>query len=120
MYQKINDSERTPVSTVGSPTPNDEDTPVQIREANSTADVLATSIRDDVLPVLALDTAILMSIGHGARHDERKTRDFLSSVMVVGGRAQIPEERLKEARPRFVKDVVIGTPLREFAGRERP
>ncbi|CAF9940840.1 actin-like protein arp8 [Imshaugia aleurites] len=117
MIQKINDSERTPASTVGSPAPDDDDTPVPTSTAT---EALATSVRDDVLPVIALDTAILTSISHGARLDERKTRDFLSSVMVVGGGAQISgfymslEERLKDLRPGFAKDIVIGTPPREL------
>lgn len=120
LVQKISESERTPVSTVGSPAPDDDDTPVPVGETNTASEVLATSIRDDVLPVIALDTAILTSISHGARLDERKTRDFLSSVMVVGGGAQIPgfymflEEKLKELRPEFAKDIVIGTPPREL------
>ena len=120
LSQKVNDSERTPASTVGSPAPEDDDTPVPIGEANTATEVLASSVRDDVLPVIALDTAILTSISHGARLDERKTRDLLSSVMVVGGGAQIPgfymflEERLKELRPGFAKDIIIGTPPREL------
>ena len=119
-FQKINDFERTPASTVGSPAPDDDDTPVPNGETNTATEVLATSVRDDVLPVIALDTAILTSISHGARLDERKTRDFLGSVMVVGGGAQIPgfymflEERLKELRPGFAKDIMIGTPPREL------
>ena len=120
LFQKISDCERDPASTVGSPAPDEDDTPAPTGDTNTGTDILATSVRDDVLPVIALDTAILTSISHGARLDERKTRDFLSSVMVVGGGAQIPgfyiflEERLKELRPGFAKDIVIGTPPREL------
>ena len=120
LFQKINESERTAASTVGSPAPDDDDTPAPNGEAHAATEVLVTSVRDDVLPVIALDTAILTSISHGARLDERKSRDFLSSVMVIGGGAQIPgfymflEERLKELRPGFAKDIVIGTPPREL------
>ena len=120
LSQKINESERTAASTVGSPAPDDDDTPAPNGETHAATEMLATSVRDDVLPVIALDTALLTSISHGARLDERKTRDFLSSVMVVGGGAQIPgfymflEERLKELRPVFAKDIVIGTPPREL------
>ena len=120
LFQKINESERTAASTVGSPAPDDDDTPAPNGETHTATEVLATSVRDDVLPVIALDTAILTSISHGARLDERKSRDFLSSVMVIGGGAQIPgfymflEERLKELKPGFAKDIVIGTPPREL------
>lgn len=77
-------------------------------------------MRDDVLPVISLDTAILTSIAHGARGNEHQTKNFLSSVMVVGGGAQVPgfysflEEKLKELRPGYLKDIVIGTPPREL------
>jgi actin-related protein 8 len=120
LFQKVNDSDRITPSAVGSPAPEDDDNPVLVGDASTAPNVLATSIRDDVLPVISLDTAILTSIAHGARGDERRTRDFLMSVMVIGGGAQIPgfysflEERLKELRPGFVKDITIGIPPREL------
>lgn len=116
---KLNDVERASVSAAGTPAPEDDDTAMQAGEA-STADNLATSIRDDVLPVVPLDTAILTSITHGARSDERRMRDFLGSVMVIGGGSQFPgfhaflEERLKEVRPGFAKDILIGTAPRDL------
>ena len=111
--------DRASVSAAGTPAPEDDDAPMQTGEA-SAAEVLATSIRDDVLPVIPLDTAILTSITHGARSDERRTRDFLGSVMVIGGGSQFQgfyaflEERLKEVRPGFAKDILIGTAPREL------
>ena len=116
---KLNDMDRASVSAAGTPAPEDDDAPMQTGEA-SAAEVLATSIRDDVLPVIPLDTAILTSITHGARSDERRTRDFLGSVMVIGGGSQFQgfyaflEERLKEVRPGFAKDILIGTAPREL------
>ena len=120
LFQKINDSDRMSTSAVGSPAPDDDDTPTVMGEANTASNVLATSVRDDVLPVISLDTAILTSIIHGARSDERKTRDFIGSIMVIGGGAQVPgfytflEEKMKELRPGFAKDILIGTPPREL------
>ncbi|KAI4202092.1 MAG: hypothetical protein LQ350_002759, partial [Teloschistes chrysophthalmus] len=120
--QKFNEQERSSHSVIGSPAPEDDDTPAppgdgEGSSAKNDADV---SLRDDVLPVAALDVAILTSIMHGARNDDRKSRDFLGGVMVIGGGSQIPnftnylEEKLKMTRPAFAKDVMIGTPPREL------
>ena len=120
LLQKANEPERTPLSAVGTPAPDDDDTPVPVGEANAATNVLASSMRDDVLPVISLDTAIVTSIAHGARGNEHQTRNFLMSVMVIGGGAQIPgfcsflEEKLKELRPGYVKDIIIGIPPREL------
>ncbi|KAI4089354.1 MAG: hypothetical protein L6R37_008062 [Teloschistes peruensis] len=120
--QKFNEQERRSHSAIGSPAPDDEDTPAPQGDGDGSsvkndADV---SLRDDVLPVAALDVAILTSIMHGARNDDRKSRDFLGGVMVIGGGSQIPnftnylEEKLKMTRPTFAKDIMIGTPPREL------
>ena len=120
LLQKANEPERTPLSAVGTPAPDDDDTPAPAGEANAATNVLASSMRDDVLPVISLDTAIVTSIAHGARGNEHQTRNFLMSVMVIGGGAQIPgfcsflEEKLKELRPGYAKDITIGIPPREL------
>ncbi len=120
LLQRVNQSDRISISAADSPAPDDDGTPVPLGESNTATNVLATSVRDDVLPVISLDTAILTSIAHGARNDDRKMKDFLSSIMVVGGGARIPgfnnflEERLKGLRPEYVKDIIIGTPPREM------
>lgn len=122
LFQRFNDGDRLSASAVGSPVPDDDDTPAPAADlsANNNSTTHGASVRDDVLPVIALDTAILTSIIHGARSDERKTRDFLGGVMVIGGGSQIPgfhsflEEKLKELRPSFAKDIMIGTPPREL------
>jgi len=120
LFQKVNDADRLSSSAIGSPAPEDDDTPAPPGDVNTSTNPLGTSIRDDVLPSIHLDSAILTSIAHGARSDDRKTRDFLSSVMVIGGGSQVPgfyaflEERLKTLRPGYVKDILIGTPPREL------
>ena len=118
---RFTDIENTP-SAMGSPVPEGDDTPVPASDGNlnSVQNTLGSSVHDDILPIIALDTAILTSILHGARSDERKTRDFLGGVMVIGGGSQFQgfslflEERLKEKRPAFAKDIMIGTPPREL------
>ncbi|KAL2857526.1 hypothetical protein BJX68DRAFT_253044 [Aspergillus pseudodeflectus] len=76
--------------------------------------------RDDILPAVPLDSAILTSIRHAARSDERKMRDFLGGIMVVGGGSLVSgfhlflEERLQLLQPGFAKEVMIGTPPRDL------
>lgn len=122
ILQRVSDGDRLPSSAIGSPVPDDDGTPAPAADYNATNPPasFAGSTRDDILPAVALDTAILTSIIHGSRCDERKTRDFLGAVMVIGGGSQIPgfctflEEKLKELRPSFAKDIMIGTPPREL------
>ncbi len=121
---RFNEADRMSSSAVGTPAPeNDDDTPTPAADgANPTLTLanLSPSLRDDVLPIIPLDTAILTSITHGARGDERKIRDLLTSVLVIGGGSQVPgfytflEQKLKIIKPSSVKDVVIGTPPREL------
>ncbi|KAL2815704.1 hypothetical protein BJX63DRAFT_420272 [Aspergillus granulosus] len=76
--------------------------------------------RDDILPAVSLDSAILTSIMHAARSDERKMRDFLGGIMVVGGGSLVNgfhlflEERLQLLQPGFAKEIMIGTPPRDL------
>lgn len=69
---------------------------------------------------MPLDAAIIACITEGARGDERKMRDFLGGIMVIGGGAKIPnfnaylEQRLRILRPDLAKDVLIGPPPREL------
>lgn len=122
-FNRLNDLDNTPRSSVvGSPAPEGDGTPgpPQDGNINITSSASGASVIEDVLPILALDAAILTSIVHGARSDERRTRDFLGGIMVIGGGSQIPgfyaflEQRLKELRPSYAKDIMIGTPPREL------
>lgn len=120
-FQRLQESDQV-LSVVGSPMPEDEGTPVPAVEGNTqgTNGSSGPSVRDDVLPVVPLDDAIFTSISHGARGDDRKTRDFLGGIMVIGGGSRIPgfsmflEERMKQIKPGYAKEVMIGTPPREL------
>lgn len=41
--------------------------------------------RDKTVPVLPLDQAIAECITHAAKGDEKKTKEYLGSIMIVGG-----------------------------------
>jgi actin-related protein 8 len=75
---------------------------------------------DRVLPVMPLDAAIIASVRQAARGDDRKMRDFLGGVMVVGGGAKMPgfnqflEVKLRESLPGFTKEIMVGVPPREL------
>ena len=136
LLSRVQESEATPRSSVtGSPAPDGDEaaaprptgtTPPPIANAGFTAEPdaptppLRIEYRDDVLPVFALDSAIITSVLYASKGDERKTRDFLGGIMVVGGGSQIPgfaqylEERLHALRPAYAKDIMIGVPPREL------
>jgi len=75
---------------------------------------------DRILPCMPINEAIMLSIHHGAKGDERKMRDFFGGIIPIGGGAQIPgfntllEEELSEAQPRFRKELLVGPPPREI------
>jgi actin-related protein 8 len=78
--------------------------------------------RDTVLPIAPLDTAIITSISHAAKGDDKKVRDFFGGIMVIGGGAKTPgfgaylEERLKVKRPDLTDKILVGTSPREMDG----
>ncbi|KAI9820290.1 MAG: actin-like protein arp8 [Pycnora praestabilis] len=136
LLNRFNDLDNTPRSSVaGSPAPEGAGTPQPAgastpalgvngaigAPSNPNADkILSSEERDRILPILPLDTAILTAVSHGARDDATKMKDFLGGIMVIGGGSQIPgfhtflEERMRELRPGFAKDIMIGTPPREL------
>lgn len=78
--------------------------------------------RDSVLPIAPLDTAIITSIKHAARGDEKKIRDLYGGIMVIGGGAKTPgfgpflEERLKAKRLDLADKILVGTSPRDMDG----
>ncbi len=69
--------------------------------------------QDKVLPAAPLDIAIMTSIQNAAKGDEKKVRDLLGSIMVIGGGAKIPnftqilEEKLKARRPDLFDRILV-------------
>jgi actin-related protein 8 len=135
LLSRLTEAENTPRSSVaGSPgpegtgTPNPErDTPMGdvegqpliFRDPVLEKTKLAEA-RDAILPVTPLDHAILESLAQGARGDDRKLRDFFGGIMLVGGTSKTPglrefiEARLRELRPFYGKEILVGPPPREF------
>lgn len=125
---RVQDQEATPRSSVaGSPAPEPAGTPQAggsgtpaVNASTSQAARPAVEYRDDILPVFPLDNAILTSIAHAARSDEKKMRDFIGGIMVVGGGSltnelhAFLEARLKALRPGFQKEIMIGVPPRDL------
>lgn len=64
----------------------------------------------------------MASITSGARGDERKKRDLLGGIMLIGGSSKIPglnlllEEKLRELNQGFGKDILIGTMPKDLDG----
>lgn len=76
--------------------------------------------QDTILPVAPLDIAIMTSIQNAARGDEKKVRDLMGSIMVVGGGAKIPhfttflEDKLKTRRPDIADRVLVSRSARDM------
>ncbi|KAK0662731.1 putative actin-related protein 8 [Lasiodiplodia hormozganensis] len=140
---RLNEQEGTPRSSVaGSPGPDGintpqapQDTPAPGAAPGEGGSFGATSSiffdptlekikqaeeRDKILPVTGLDTAIMTSIQHGARGDDRKARDFYGGIMVIGGGSKVAgfmpflEDRLRSLLPGLGKDILIGAPPRDL------
>lgn len=129
----MDDMDGTPRSSPAvSPAPEDISTPQPGRDATplpgtngngATADGDNDKDRDlqeRTVPVMPLDAAILASIHEGARGDDRKMRDFLGGIMVIGGASKTHnftaylEQRLRALLPNFQKEILIGPPPREL------
>ncbi|GAO13138.1 hypothetical protein UVI_02024960 [Ustilaginoidea virens] len=83
----------------------------------------ATSIaaeKDAILPAAPLDVAILTSIQNAAKGDDKKLRDLLGSIMVIGGGSKIPqftvvlEEKIKARRPDLHDKILVSRSARDM------
>jgi actin-related protein 8 len=76
--------------------------------------------RDAVLPLAPLDIAILTSIQNAAKGEDKKLRDLLGSIMVIGGGAKIPqftvvlEEKLKARRPDLTERILVSRSAKDM------
>jgi actin-related protein 8 len=76
--------------------------------------------RDSVLPLAPLDIAIMTSIQNAAKGDDKKVKELLGSIMVIGGGAKVPhfapflEEKLKLRRPDLADKILVSPSAREM------
>lgn len=76
--------------------------------------------RDAVLPLAPLDIAVMTSIQNAAKGDDKKVRELLGSIMVVGGGSKTPhfapflEEKLKGRRPDLADRIMVSPSAREM------
>lgn len=127
------DGEATPRSSVaGSPPPEDMGTPQPAGEdanGDDVGDLKAsqpdTDIMDRTVPVMPLDQAILTSIQFASTAsngtvDDRRRRDLLGSIMLIGGASRTEnlgaylETKLREAMPQYPKEILVAPPPREL------
>lgn len=93
--------------------------PLAAETAEKSAAAIAAE-RDSVLPVAPLDIAILTSIQNAAKGDEKKLRDLLGSIMVIGGGSKIPhftvvlEEKLKARRPDLTDRILVSRSAKDM------
>lgn len=123
------DNENTPRSSVaGSPPPEEMGTPMAAGDMTN-GDITMndiqgpqpdTDIIDRTVPIMPLEQAILSSINLASGTDERKRRDFLGSIMLIGGASKTPdlgaylETRLRAAMPQYPKEILVVPPPREL------
>jgi actin-related protein 8 len=89
-------------------------------ESNSRGATDIAIEREGVLPVAPLDIAILTSIQNAAKGDDKKLRDLLGSIMVIGGGSKIPqftvvlEEKIKARRPDLHERILVSRSARDM------
>lgn len=126
------DAGDTPRSSVaGTPPPEDVGTPQPAADGaadGAEGDQVATvqgaqpdiEMVDRTVPVMPLEQAILTSIHHASGSDERKRRDFLGSIMLIGGASKTTnfggylEMKLRASMPQYPKEILVGSPPREL------
>jgi actin-related protein 8 len=122
------DTEATPQPSVaGSPPPEDIGTPSgqpendgEVAAAPTGTSSTNEELDQRTVPIMPLDHAILRCIDQASGTDDRKRRDFLGSIMLVGGASKTPymgmylEHRLRQQMPQYPKEILVAPPPREL------
>lgn len=116
----------SPAPNGGTPAPNGFNPQLQTTAAGSSleSDMSAFKLQamehDSILPIAPLDIAIMTCIQNAAKGDEKKVRDLMGSIMVIGGGAKIPhfttylEEKLRSRRPDIADRVLVSRSARDM------
>ncbi|QIW95178.1 hypothetical protein AMS68_000696 [Peltaster fructicola] len=122
------ENDGTPRSSVaGSPAPEELGTPQATDAANgengateAQGPQLDADMIDRTVPIMPLHRAILTSIDFAAREDDRRRRDLLGSIMLIGGASKTPqlgsflEYQLRTALPQYPKEILVAPPPKEL------
>ena len=104
----------------GTPLPSSLEVSRPRQEEEEEPEPLPIERRDDILPIYPLHLALITSITHAARGSAQRTRDFLGSIMLIGGASITPglsshlEELLQGQLPGYSKDIIVNKPPREL------
>jgi len=122
------DKDATPLSSpAGSPPPEENGTPHPAGDEVNGDDIgdlkgaqPDVEAMDRTVPVVPLEQAILTSIHHGSAGDERRRREFMGSIMLIGGASKTTnlgpylEMKLRAAVPQYPKEILVASPPREL------
>ena len=126
-HMKADNGDTPNTSVAGSPPPDDTGTPqpgADDMNGEEPGDVKGaqpdTEVIDRTVPVMPLDQAILVSIHQASGTDERKRRDLLGSILLIGGASKTAnldaylELRLRALLPQYPKEILVARPPREL------
>jgi len=125
------DQEGTPRSSpAGSPPPEEISTPQPAADdgnGDENGDGAAphsslpdSDLIDRTVPLMPLHLAILESIHQASGRDDRRLRDLLGSIMLIGGGSKTPhlgaylEMKLRGEMPQYPKEILVAPPPREL------
>ena len=123
------DHDATPLSSpAGSPPQDENGTPHPTGEDAAGDETIGDikgsqpdlEVIDRTVPIMPLEQAILTSIQHGSGIDERRRREFMGSIMLIGGASKTTnlgpylEMKLRAAMPQYPKEILVSSPPREL------
>lgn len=110
-----------PPEDIGTPQPNDNAAnPVGAINDDPTPSLIDADALDRTAPIMPLHRAIITSIEIAAGTDDRRRRDLLGSIMVIGGASKTPhlgaylESQIRQALPQYPKEILVAPPPKDL------